>query len=339
MEQGKIKIGVIGCGYWGPNLIRNFNNIGEAEILYICDIDEMKLSSIKDNYPKVKTTKDYKEILKDPDVDAVLVALPVFLHYPIAKDALLHNKHVLVEKPMTSNSEQAKELIEIAREKNKVLMVDHTFEYSEPIKKIKEIVDSGDLGDIYYIRAEWLNLGLLQPDVHVVWDLAPHIISIIGYVTGLKPESLNAHAKGYIREDIPEIAHININFENGVSAYITTGWLEPKKTRTMTIVGSKKLLVFDLINKEESVRVYDKSVKIIKVDDIRNVKLHYKYGDTISYNIKDVESLNTMCRHFVDCIINNKKPQSDGESGLRVVKVLEKIDESLRNNAKEITLI
>lgn len=334
MEKKKIKIGVIGCGYWGPNLIRNFNNIGKADMFYVCDIDETKISSIKNNYPKVKTTKDYKEILTNPDVDAIAIALPVFLHYQVAKESLLHNKHVLVEKPMTANSEQARELIEIAKEKNKILMVDHTFEYSEPIKKVKEIVDSGELGDIYYIRAEWLNLGLLQPDIDVIWDLAPHMISIINYITGLKPESITAHAKGYIRKDIPEIAQVNIDFEKGVSAYFTTGWLEPKKTRTVTIVGSKKLLVFDLINKEESVKVYDKSVEMVKEDDLRNAKMYYKYGDTLSPNIKDVESLNTMCRHFIDCIKYNKKPKSDGESGLNVVKILEKIEDSIKTHDK-----
>lgn len=339
MQEKRLKIGVVGCGYWGPNLIRNFNQIKEVDLGYICDFDEAKLESIKRNYPSAKGVTNYLEILQDKDVDAVVIALPVLEHHKIAKDALLNNKHVLIEKPMTSSSEEAKELIRIAKEKNRVLMVDHTFEYSEAINKMKRIIESGELGKTYYIRAEWLNLGLLQPNVNVIWDLATHIISIIDYITELKPISVNANAAGYLRENIQEIAQAHIKFQNRVSAYLTVSWLEPKKTRRMTIVGNKKLLVYDLTEDEEPIKIYDKGVDIIESStDVRPAEMHYRYGDIHSPYVQNIEPLNIMCRHFIDCIKNNLKPRTDGESGLRVVKILEAAEESIKNGGKEITL-
>lgn len=332
-----INLGVIGCGYWGPNLIRNFSRISSVNLYYICDIDENKMKSIKEIYPNVKTVKNYMEVLKDPEINAVVIALPVTKHYQIAKDALLHDKHVLIEKPITSTSEEAEELIRVAKEKNKILMVDHTFEYEEGINKIKEIIESKNLGDIYYIRAEWLNLGLLQPDVNVVWDLATHIISIIGYVFNMKPLSLNANAGAYIRKSIPEVANINIKFPFGINSYVIISWLEPKKTRRITIIGSKKLLVYDLMNEEERIKVYDMGVNLSReINDLEQFRISYRYGDIYSPNIKVMESLKNVCSHFIDCVVNNKQPRSDGESGFNVVKILEAIDESIKNNGKEV---
>jgi len=334
----KIRVAVIGCGYWGPNLIRNFNQLDSANLDYACDIDNAKIESIKKIYPNIKITRDYQEILRDPEISAVVLALPVSEHYKVARDSLLAGKHVLVEKPMTSNVEEAKELIRIAKEKNKMLMVDHTFEYSEAINRIKKIVESGELGELFYIRAEWLNLGLLQPDINVLWDLAPHIISTIIYITGFKPKSLNAKAEGHIRGDIPEVAQVNIKFYGGLSAYFTTSWLEPKKTRSMTIVGSKKLLIYDLTNTEEPIKIYDKNVELIQDEDIRQRRMNYKYGDIVSPSIKNIEPLSVMCKHFIECIKTNKQPTSNGESGLRVVKVLEATERSMKNQGKEIIL-
>lgn len=338
MEQKGIKIGIIGCGYWGPNLIRNFNNLDDSQLAYVCDIDKEKLKKIKSAFFDTKITTNYLEVLEDESVDAIVIATPVFKHYQLAKDALLHNKHVLIEKPMTSTSEQAKEIIQIAKEKNKILMIDHTFEYSEAINKIKEIINSGELGEIYYLRAEWLNLGLLQPDVNVIWDLAPHILSVINYIINLKPLRLNAKAEGYIRKEIPEIAQIQIKYDRGVSAYLSFGWLEPKKTRTITIVGNKKLLVYDLTNNEEPIKIYDKNVEMIQNENVRQSKVNYKYGDTYSPSIKNIEPLNTMCKHFLNSIRYDKKPRSDGESGLKIIEILESIDKSVKENGKEIIL-
>ena len=331
MEEELLKVGIIGCGYWGPNLIRNFSQLGSTSLAYVCDIDEKKLNSIKQKYPEVKTSTDYHILLNDPELDIIVIALPTFKHFSIAKESLLAKKHVLIEKPFTSNSDEARELIKIAEENNRILMVDHTFEYSEAINKIKDIIDSGELGEIFYVRGEWLNLGLLQPDVNVVWDLATHVISIMNYILKTNPISVNVNAKGYIRENIPEVADIHLNYPKRVSTFITVSWLEPKKTRRITIIGSKKLLVYDLTNEEEPIKIYDKHVDLINnFDDVVQFKVNYKYGDIHCPNIKNIESLNTMCQHFVDCIKNNKKSRTSGESGLEVIKILEAIDQSFK---------
>lgn len=336
--EKRINIVVVGCGYWGRNLIRNFGSLESSNLIGLCDIDCEKLKFFEKIYPGVKITSNYDDLLNDSQVDAVVIALPVSDHYSFAKKALLHNKHVLVEKPITSNSKEIEELIQLAREKNKILMVDHTFEYSQPITKIKEIIDSNELGSLFYIRAEWLNLGLLQPDINVVWDLAPHIISIINYVTDSKPLKLNAKAEGYIRKDIPEISQIQIKFEKNLSAYLTFGWLEPKKTRRITIVGEKKLLIYDLTNEEEPIKIYDKGVDIIHDEDSKQPRMNYRYGDTFSPMIKNIEPLKSMCTHFIESVRYNKPPRSDGKSGLRVIKILESIDESVKKNGEEVYL-
>lgn len=334
----KINVGIIGCGYWGKNLIRIFGQLEFANLIWLCDVDKEKLASFEKIYPKIKVTQNYSDLLADSETDAIIIALPVSKHYSVAKEALLNGKHILVEKPITSNSQEAKELIRLAEKEGKVLMVDHTFEYSEAIKKIKEIIDAKELGDLFYIRAEWLNLGLLQPDVNVVWDLAPHIISVIHYITGLSTLKLNAKAEGYIRKEVPEISQVQIKLENNVSAYLTFGWLEPKKTRRITIVGSKKLLIYDLTNEEEPIKIYDQSVEIIHDKDIGQLRVNYKYGDTLSPLVKNIEPLKIMCGHFIEAIIYNKTPRSDGESGLRVIEVLESIDKSIKENGVEVSI-
>lgn len=334
-----LKIGVIGCGYWGPNLIRNFNQIEATNVCYVCDLDETKTEPIKKTYPAVKVTKNYKDVLSDPQVDAVVIATPVAFHFDLAKAALLSDKHVLIEKPMASSVAQAQELVQIAGQQNKVLMVDHTFEYAEAINKIKDIVDSGQLGQLYYMRGEWLNLGLLQPDINVIWDLATHIFSIVNYVSGLKPVSLNANAGAYVRKDIQEVAHIHVKFMQNVCMDMAVSWLEPKKTRMLTIVGDKKMLVYDLTNTEEQIKIYDKGVAITNMsEDMRQLRINYRYGDICSPNVKNIESLSVMCSHFADCIINNTRPRSDGLSGLNIVKMLEASQKSLEADGKKIAL-
>jgi len=220
-----------------------------------------------------------------------------------------------------------------------VLMVDHTFEYAEAINKIKEIISSGELGELYCMRAEWLNLGLLQPDINVAWDLATHIISIINYITNLKAKTVNADAGGYIRKDIPEISHIHIKFQDNISAYLTVSWLDPIKTRKITVIGSKKMLVYDLMNQEEPIKIYDKSVNLINnIQERTQFKANYISGDIYSPHIKNTEPLKIMCSHFIDCVKNNKKPRSDGESGAKVVEILEALEKSIKNNGDKIQL-
>lgn len=339
MDHKKVNVGIIGAGYWGPNLIRNFSQLGTCNLSYICDVDEKKLASIGPKYPSAKTIKNYSEMLNDPELDAIVIAVPSFLHFSIAKEALNKGKHVLIEKPITSNSNEAKELVALSNQKNKILMVDHTFEYNEAIKKIKEILDSGELGEIFYIRAEWLNLGLLQPDINVIWDLGPHILSMLNFLLNSYPKKASVNAIGYIREVIPEIADIHLKYSNRVSAFVTLSWLEPKKTRRLTIIGSKKLLIFDLTNDEEPIKIYDKSVDLIKeIKDVAQFKVNYKYGEIRSPNIENKEALSNMVSEFIECINSNSKPRSSGESGLRVVQILEAIDKSLKENGTEVSV-
>jgi len=331
-----INVAVVGCGYWGPNLIRNFSQIELANLYCICDIDKSKMAPILKTYPTVRMTTNYKDILDAPDVDAIAIALPVAMHFSVAKEALLANKHVLIEKPMTSTVEEAEELITIAQRKKRVLMVDHTFEYSEAVNWVKGVIQSGELGDIYYIRAEWLNLGLLQPDVNVVWDLVTHVASIISYVTGLEPHSVNAHAAAYIRKGIPEVANLHIKYPQDITAYVTVSWLEPRKTRRVTVVGAQQLLIYDLTNTEEPVKVYNKGVET--TNGVGQMRINYRYGDMYAPNINNIEPLRSMCRHFPESIIKKKTPRSDGRSGLNVVRILEAAEMSLTNNGEEVNL-
>jgi len=334
-----VKVGVIGCGYWGPNLIRNFSQIEATDMYYICDLDEAKMDPVEKTYPTVKATKNYKDMLKDAQVDAVVIATPVASHFKLAKEALLDNKHVLIEKPMTSSVKEAEELIEIARERNRILMVDHTFEYAQAINKMKGLIESSEIGQICYIKAEWLNLGLLQPDINVIWDLGTHIYSIVSYVSGMNPISLSVNASAYVRNGVPEVAHVYVKFPKDITMYMTVSWLEPRKIRRLTVVGNKKMLVYDLMNEEEQLKIYDKGVDLEEdVKDITQFRINYRYGDIYSPNIKKIEPLRVMCTDFADSIINNKEPISNGLSGLNVVKMLEASEESLRNNGKEIML-
>ena len=317
-----INIAVIGYGYWGPNLVRNFSLLENSNVSCIYDVRPINHT--------IKTTTDYQEILDDNTIDAVAIATPAASHFELAKAALLAGKHVLIEKPMTTTSEDASDLIDIAHNTGSILMVDHTFEYSSAIAKMKDVVDSGELGKIYYLRADWLNLGILQPDVNVIWDLAAHVISIIGYVLDKKPVRVSVTAATYVR-DIPEIAHINMKLEDGINVFATISWLEPKKTREITIIGAKKTLVYNLMNTEEPIKVYDRGLD-------GNGRVNYRYGNTYSPAVKNVEPLKEMCSHFINCIKTKQTPMSDGISGLNVVKVLEAAEKSLRDNGKEIVV-
>ncbi len=332
----RIKIGIIGCGYWGEKLIRNFIQSGKVDLEYCCDLNEEILEKIKRSYPSTNTTKNYEDVLNS-DVDAVVIAIPLALHYKIAKEMLLNNKHVLVEKPMVSGSKEALELIELAKKNNKILMVDHTFEYSPAIIKMKEITHSDSLGQIFYIRSNWLNLGLLQPDVNVIWDLCTHIFSIINYILDEQPTSISVNARGFVRNHIEEAATITLKFKDKKMVNINVSWLEPRKVREFVIVGSKKMMVFDLINLPEQIKIYEGGVDLVAYDP-NTLGFNYRSGDVHSPNLKNIEPLFDMCNTFISCIRNEDKPRSDGRSGLRVIKLLEAADESLRNGGKEILI-
>jgi predicted dehydrogenase len=338
-KEYTMKIAVIGCGYWGPNLVRNFVQSNKVRELICCDLDSKRLARMKSLYPSVTALTDYKELLEVQDLDAVAVATPVKTHYPIAKEFLTQGKHVFVEKPFTHSYETALELVKLAEEKNRVLMVGHTFEYTAAVNKIREIVENGELGKILYISCIRVNLGLFQPDINVVWDLAPHDISVILYILGETPVSVNSQGKAHFKPEIEDVATTTLNFKSGVIAFIHNSWLDPNKIRKTTIVGTKKMLVYDDIENQEKIKIYDKGVEVPPYyDTFAEFQLAYRYGDIHSPRIEDYEPLRKMCDHFLDCIKDGRPPHSDGYNGLRVVSILEAASRSLKQAGKAVPI-
>ena len=332
------KVAIIGYGYWGPNIARNFFNNDEVDLVYICDKDKNAKSVIAKHYKNVKIEEDYKKINRDPDIDIVAIVTPTNTHYEIAKDALLHNKHILITKPFTSSSKQALELIEIAENKKLLIAVDHTFLFTGAVKKIKEIIDNDIIGDIYYYDSRRVNLGLFQGDVNVIWDLAPHDFSIIDYIIKDKPIAISAHGVDHFNRNLENIAYITMYFEKNIMAHINLNWLSPVKIRTTLIGGSKKMLVYNDIEPDEKIRIYEKGISINNKEDLRKILVEYRSGDAYIPKIDSKEALSLEIKHFIECIKENKKPINDSFSGLRVVKLLESADQSLRNNGEIVRL-
>ena len=334
-----VNVAVVGCGYWGPNLIRNFTALPECKVRYVCDKDEKRLAHMKQLYPSVEPTKDYEKIVGDKEVDAVVVATPVHLHYELAKKALQAGKHAFVEKPMTQTSEQSNELVQIAAKKKLTLMVGHTFIYSAPVRRIKEIVKSGDIGEIQYISSRRLNLGLFQKDINVAWDLAPHDISIILYFLGKPPISVNCQGKAHINKDIEDVTNMSLDFENGGFATIHSSWLDPNKIREMVIVGSKRMIVYDDNEPLEKIKIYDKRVETPPhYDTFAEFQYSYHYGDMVAPYIKQVEPLKMETQHFLDCIKTGKTPETSGLDGLHVIQILEASSRSLKNGGAKVEI-
>ena len=324
-------VGVIGCGYWGPNLIRNFRSLPDCNLAFVCDTKRERLAYLQTVYPGVKFTVDNREMIQDPDIHAIAIATPVFTHFDLARQSLLAGKHTFIEKPMASSSSQCEELIELAANRNLILMVGHTFIYSTPVRKIKEIVDCGDIGELLYISSQRLNLGLFQKDINVAWDLAPHDISIILYLTGEVPASVNSQGKAHFNHEIEDVATTTLNFKNGLIAFIHNSWLDPNKIRRTTFVGSKKMLVYDDIETQEKIKIYDKGVDVPPhYDSFADFHFSYRYGDIHSPRIDDYEPLKKECDHFLQCIRGEEYPWTDGYNGMRVVSILEAAGKSLK---------
>jgi predicted dehydrogenase len=331
--MNKLNVAVVGCGYWGPNLIRNFNQIPDCNMKMCCDLDTGKLERIKSIYPHIAITSRLEDILSDPAIEAVAIATPVHTHKAIGKLCLEHKKHVLIEKPLASSAEECIALIRLAERHGRVLMVGHTFQYAAAVNKAKAIVESGELGEIYYIDCVRANLGLFQPDINVIWDLAPHDISIIFYLLPEFPLAVNAQGKAHFKAHIEDVATITLNFPNGTIAFIHNSWLHPDKIRKITIVGSKKMLVYDDISQNEKIRIYDKGVDIPPYyDTFAEFHFSYRYGDISTPRLNDYEPLYCECEHFLECIESGKTPRSDGYNGLQVVSVLEAANKSLKNS-------
>jgi len=327
-----IRMGIIGCGYWGPNLVRNFITLPDMDVVAVADKDPGRLEHINNLYPQLETAEDYHDLF-NMDLDAVAIATPPETHYMIGKDCLEHNLHTFIEKPITTKSHHAEELIDSANSRGLTLMVGHTFEYNPVVRKIKEIITNGELGRIFYIKSERLNLGLFQAHLNVMWDLAPHDISIITYLLDGEPLHVSAQGGACIFEDKHDIAFMYMEFPEDIIAHIHVSWLDPCKTRRITVVGSKKMLVYDDVESLEKIRIYDKGVdKLPYTDTYCDFQCSYRYGDVVIPHINFTEPLKIECQHFIDCIQESATtPQSCGNSGLSVVRILEAAQRSLDN--------
>jgi predicted dehydrogenase len=335
-----IDIAVIGCGYWGPNLIRNFGALEEVRVKIICDQDVYRLNDMKRLYPQVETTCEIDKALEDEDIEAVVIALPTRLHYEMGKRSLLAGKHTFIEKPLASSVTQCEELVTLAEQANLTLMVGHTFIYSTPVRTIKEIVRSGELGELQYINSRRLNLGLFQKDINVTWDLAPHDISIILYIFDEMPKRVGCHGKAHMTSGIEDVTQMTLNFNNGGFAMVHNSWLDPNKVREMTFVGTKKMLVYNDIEPMEKIKIYDKRVqKPPHYETFAEFHYSYHYGDMRIPHLKQVEPLKVECQHFINCIKTGAKSESCGVEGTKVIRILEAASKSLSNGGGEVAVI
>ena len=334
-----LNIAVIGCGYWGPNLIRNFRALPQGRVKLVCDVDAERLAHMEELYPDLTTTANVDDLFDDHDLDAIVIATPVHLHHELALKSLMGGKHTFIEKPMAASSDECRELIHLAKTQELTLMVGHTFIYSAAVQKIKEIVDSGELGEIFYISSQRLNLGLFQKDINVAWDLAPHDIAIILYLFEELPKAVNCQGKAHVSAGIEDVTNITLDFSNGGFATIHSSWLDPNKIRKMTIVGSKKMVVYDDTSPLEKVKIYDKRVEIPPhYDTFAEFHYSYHYGDIYTPYINQTEPLKVQCQHFLDCIHTGMSPQSSDVDGLRVVQILEAASKSLKNGGAKVEL-
>src|SRR5205809_1479407 len=339
--MGAITIGVIGCGYWGPNLLRNIAENETAELRWICDADDARLAAMGRRYPAAQTTTDYQKLLADPKLDAIAVVTPVATHFPIAKQALLAGKHLLVEKPLTATVHEAEELNELAERNQRTLMVDHTFVYTGAVRKMKEIVSSGDLGQLLYFDSVRINLGLFQPDINVLWDLAPHDLSIMDYLIERQPDAVSAIGSCHIEQGIENIAYLMLHFPDDFIAHFHFNWLAPVKIRRTLIAGSRKMILYDDIEPTEKVRVYDKGVTANRIGDREadyQTLVSYRTGDVWAPKLDSTEALRHVVAEFLDSIREGRQALTDGAAGLRVVRLLEAAQQSMKNAGQTVKL-
>jgi predicted dehydrogenase len=332
-----INVAVIGIGYWGPNLVRNFIANPKTHINTCCDLNQERLNFIHRFYPSLKTEKDYRKIIKDPNIDLIAICTPVFSHYEIAKAALNEGKHVLIEKPMTSKSEDAEDLINLAEKKDLRIFVDHTFVFTGAVRKMKELIENDDIGDLYYFDSVRVNLGLFQHDVNVLWDLAPHDISIMHFLLSQQPESVVANGAAHLDNGQEDVAYLTVYYPNNLIAHINVNWLSPVKIRQTLLAGTKKMIAWDDNQPSEKILVYDKGVEVVQtVNQVYHMLVQYRTGDMYAPKIDSTEALTTEINHIVNVIENNSKSDADGHAGWMVVKILEAADQSLKQRGKEI---
>lgn len=326
-----VRVGVIGYGYWGPNLVRNFETCPDTEIVCVSDQREERLEMASRQYRGIKVTTDASALISSPDIDAVAIATPVSTHYPLALEAIQAGKHVFIEKPMTETAEQAQHLLDEAEKRGLTVMVDHTFIYTDSVIKIREMIDNGDLGDIFYYDSMRVNLGLFQRDVSVVWDLAVHDFSILHYLLDERPNKVAATGISHVPDNPENTAFITLFYPSGCIAHVNVNWLAPVKVRQTLIGGSKKMVVYDDIEPSEKIKVYDKGVDLVTDEDqIYQLLVNYRAGDMYAPSLKNTEALGVEISHFADCINTGKTPITDGQMGLEVVRLLEAATESMR---------
>jgi predicted dehydrogenase len=332
-----LKFGVIGYGYWGPNVVRNLDSLEDVKVLAVADNSPMARRRIHKAYPGVQVTAESSEVICSKDIDAIAVVTPVWTHYDITKAALENGKHVFVEKPFTSSVAQAEELIELAALKKLQIMVDHTFLFTGAVKKIGQLLQEGALGKIYYYDSTRVNLGLFQHDVNVIWDLAPHDLSIIDHLIKETPEAISATGQTHLN-GFEDVAFMTLYFPNKIIAHINVNWLSPVKVRTTLIGGEKKMLVWNDLEADEKIKIYDKGVNITDREGLYNLLVNYRSGDMWAPQVEQVEALRLELAYFIECISNNKTPFNDGAAGLRVVKMLEAANESVRRRGAFVNL-
>lgn len=340
-----ITVGVIGCGYWGPNLLRNFAENEAAQLTWMSDVDMKRLDTVSRRYPAARTTQDCRQLFADPHLDAVVIATPVATHYRFARAALEAGKHVLIEKPFTSTTREAEQLIELAERRGLTLMVDHTFIYTGAVRKVKEVVESGELGDLLYFDSVRINLGLFQRDINVVWDLAPHDLSIMDFIIGRAPVAVTATGSCHIEPGIENIAYVMFRFSDQFIAHFHFNWLSPVKIRRALIAGSRKMIVYDDIEPTEKIRIYDKGVTANRSGDEADKEaayrtlVSYRTGDVWVPKLDSTEALRYVCSEFLDSIRNSRPPLTDGHAGLRVVRLLEAAEQSIREGGRAVEII
>jgi predicted dehydrogenase len=332
-----IRFGVIGYGYWGPNVVRNLDQLDTAEVLGVSDLCAAARKRVQKAYPQLEVTSDPAELLSSTEIDAIAVVTPVWTHFELAKAALENGKHVFVEKPFTSNTAQAEELIELAARKNLKIMVDHTFLFTPAVRKIRQLLDGDALGKLYYYDSTRVNLGLFQHDVNVIWDLAPHDLSIMDFLISQRPEAIVATGQSHLNGH-EDMAFLTLYFPDKIIAHINVNWLSPVKIRTTLIGGEKKMLVWNDQAADDQVKIYDRGVTVTSPEGVYNLLVNYRSGDMLAPRIERGEALTTELAYFIDCIANDETPMNDGQSGLRVVKMLEASSQSVRQRGALVYL-
>jgi predicted dehydrogenase len=339
-KENIVQVGVIGYGYWGPNLVRNFSDAPGWQVAAVADLSEKRLAEAARRAPSARTTTDFKSLLTDPKIDAIAVVTPVSTHYDLALEALQHDKHVLVEKPLAASAEQCERLIAEAAKRKRVLMVDHTFVYTGAVRRIGDLIAKGELGDVYYYDSVRVNLGLFQHDVNVIWDLGVHDLSIMDFVLGSKePVAVSATGVSHVNGRPENLAYLTVFFEDNLIAHFHLNWLAPVKVRKTLIGGSRKMIVYDELEPSEKLKVYDKGITTSQAgEDLYKMLVGYRTGDMWAPNLDVTEALKVEVQHFHECITQGKKSSSDGEAGLRVVRILEAATESMAQRGKPVPL-